>query len=138
VKSDSTFSIGLVVRNLGPKLQIRDSPQADPLPARMDAGVLYAPRLPQWPDVRVRVAADVVTRVSGGTAAGFRVGGEASYQERYHVRAGYIKYDNSELSSPTLGFGVSAGKLNVDLAQMMTALGAQGARPTFLSLRYTF
>jgi hypothetical protein len=138
VRRDSTLSIGVAVRNLGPRFQIRDSPQADPLPERGELGIQYAPKTPRWPGVRVRAAGDVVTRLVGGTGLGYRFGGEATYLDRYAVRAGYMVYGPGEISSPTLGLGLSTTKLSIDISQMMTDLGSQGSRPTFLSLRYRF
>lgn len=138
VTRDSTISVGAGVRNLGPKLQILDSPQADPLPARGDIGVLYSPKLPSLADVRVNAGADMITRLSGGTGPGFRVGAEVSYRDRYQARAGYMYKGPGEVNTPTLGFGVSTGKLQIDLAQIMSDLGGQTSRPTFLSLRYAF
>jgi hypothetical protein len=138
VRRDSTISVGVAVRNLGPRFQIRDSPQADPLPARGEAGVQYAPKTPQWPGVQLRAAGDIVTRIVGGTALGYRLGGEATYLDRYALRAGYMVNGPGEINSPTLGVGLSTAKLAIDISQMMTDLGTQGTRPTFLSLRYRF
>jgi hypothetical protein len=138
VTHDSTFAVGGDIRNIGPKLQVLDAPQSDPLPARADFGVLYSPKLPDYPDIRVRAGADVITRLSGATGPGFRIGGEVSYKEHYFGRAGYMYKGPGEIDSPTLGFGVVTGKLRIDLAQQMTDVGGQGTRPTFLSLRYAF
>jgi hypothetical protein len=138
LRADSSISIGASVRNLGPKLQVKDAPQADALPSRADFGMLYLPRFAQLPpDAKIRLAADVVTYVSGG-GAGLRVGGELSWQDRYQVRAGYVGSAVTG-SGPTFGFGIRTGKLQIDLAQMLSDLGAQsGVTPTFLSLRYLF
>src|SRR6185503_9964438 len=65
VTSDSTLILGASVRNAGLPLQFNDSPQADPLPGRISLGAQFSPPLKQYPTVRVRVAADVVTRLSG-------------------------------------------------------------------------
>jgi hypothetical protein len=138
LRRDSSIAIGADVRNIGPKFQILDSPQADPLPARADLGVRYAPRLPDVPDVRVVLGADVITRITAGTGPGFRVGGEVAYRDRYFGRVGYMYKGPGDTSSPTLGFGVLTGKLRIDLAQQMSDAGVQGSRPTFLSLRYAF
>ena len=135
---DSSLSVGASVVNLGPRLQIVDSPQADPLPARGSVGVVYAPALPSVPDVTLRFAADVVTRISGGDSPGFRIGGEATYLKRFSLRAGYIRKGPGEIDTPTIGFGLTSGRLHVDIAQMMTNFGAESGRPTFLGLHLDF
>jgi hypothetical protein len=135
---DSTLSIGVSVINLGPKFQVQDAPQADPLPGRANVGVLYAPIVPSWTDVRVRVTGDVVSRITSGTGLGFRLGAEAGYQERVFGRAGYMYLGPGEISTPTIGFGVATAKLHIDFAQMMKSVASATNRPTFLSLRYTF
>ncbi len=138
VTSDTTIVVGAGLRNLGMRLQIIDSPQADPLPARADFGVLIAPKIPSAPDVRLRVASDVVARLHNATSLGLRVGAELSYMERYHARAGYVVNGADEITGATLGFGVGSGKLKVDIAQMVTDAGGLGVRPTFLTLHYAF
>jgi hypothetical protein len=136
---DSTLAFGATVRNIGPKLQIQDSPQADPLPARADMGISYSPKLPNAKDVEVTGAADVITRISGGTAPGFRAGGELTYQHKYSVRAGYVVNGPSDvLEGATFGLGIISGKLTIDFAQMLTNAQAASDRPTLISLRYTF
>ncbi len=137
--ADSTVSIGAAVRNLGPKLQVKDAPQADPLPGRVDVGVQYVPRLAQLSkEARVTLAADVVSFLSGGGSPGFRLGGELSWQNRYQVRAGYVATGPTG-SGPTFGFGIRTGKLQIDLAQLLSDVGSQsGVTPTFLSMRYIF
>ena len=138
VTNDSLVVVGLALRNIGVPLQVNDSPQADQLPSRADVGVAVAPRIPQWPDGRVRVSADVVTRLDGGGTPGFRFGAEVSFRERVAARAGYIK-DGPPGSGPTVGVGFSTGKLRIDFAQLVTDIGTQtGNKPTYLTLRYIF
>jgi hypothetical protein len=135
---DSSLSIGASVTNIGPKFQIIDSPQADPLPARGSLGVLYAPSFASAPDVRLNVAADVVTRLSAGTALGYRVGAEVGYRNSVFGRAGYMYLGPGEQTTPTVGFGVATAKLHIDFAQVMKMASTATNRPAYLSLRYTF
>lgn len=141
VFQDSSLSVGATVRNAGFRLQINDAPQADPLPTRFEAGVLYRPKLAQLPaDQRVVAAADIVTRTSGGGAPGVRVGGEWSWQERVEARLGYVVNDPiAEQSGATIGAGVAAGRWQIDVAQLLIDSGGLGGGPpTFISLRYAF
>jgi hypothetical protein len=136
--TDSLITIGASLRNLGPPLQYRDSPQADPLPARLEVGVEIAPRLTQFPTVRVRGDVDIVTRISGGGGPGFRFGGEVSWLERYHGRAGFV-LDGPYGTGPSVGAGGSFARWRIDFAQFLSDLSeASGAKPTYLSFRYVF
>ncbi|HXT17722.1 MAG TPA: PorV/PorQ family protein [Gemmatimonadaceae bacterium] len=137
VSHDSVLSVGLAARNIGPKLQQKDAPQADELPTRIEAGIAIMPTLKDAKDVRVIGAADIVARVGPG-APGFRFGGEVGYQNRYFGRAGYVVYGPGEVSGATFGVGVQTGKLAIDLSQMATDPGTSGLRPTLVSLRYIF
>jgi hypothetical protein len=138
VTRDSLITFGVAFRNAGPKLQVNDSPQADPLPVRADVGVAYAPTFAQLPkEARVRLAADLVARTSGGYAPGYRLGAELSWMERYQARGGYV-VEGPIGSGATFGLGLSSGKLQIDLARMLVSSGAEGASPSYLSLRYLF
>jgi hypothetical protein len=135
---DSVFTIGASVRNIGPKLQVKDSPQSDPLPSRANVGVEYVPKIAALPkEARVRFGADVVSYVSGGTSPGFRLGGELSWMGRYEARAGYVATGPTG-SGPTFGLGILTGKLQIDFAQMFSDLATSGSTPTFLTIRYLF
>jgi hypothetical protein len=138
VFGDSSLSLGASVLNLGPKLQIIDAPQADPLPSRGLLGFVYAPVITSVPDVRVRLGGDVVTRLLGGESVGLRFGGEVSYLDRYQLRAGYMTNPAEGTDSPTIGFGLTSGRVHIDLAQIMTNRGALGTKPTFLTLHFRF
>ena len=92
------------------------------------------------PGVRVRLATDAVSYLSGGGAnsVGLRIGGEVSWQERYQARAGYVASSETG-SGPTFGFGIRTGKLQIDIAQFLSDYASQARlTPTFLSLRVIF
>jgi hypothetical protein len=136
---DSLFTVGAVVRNVGPKLQIQDAPQADALPGRFEFGVATMPKFKDLsPDVRIRAALDVVARLSDNTDLGYRLGGEVTYRQRYQARAGYV-INGPTGSGFSFGAGVSTGRLQIDLARFLSESVAPGvAPPTFLTLRYLF
>jgi hypothetical protein len=137
VTRDSMVTIGASALNLGFPLQVNDSPQADPLPSRLDVGVSVVPRLSSFSaDIHARLEADLVQPTSGGDA-GFRFGAEVSWQQAYVVRAGY-QLDAPTGTGPTVGVGLATGKLRIDFAQVLTDLGVGLGKPTFLSLRYLF
>jgi hypothetical protein len=139
VTKDSTLSVAAAVRNVGFNLQVHDAPQSDPLPARGELGISYSPKLDGLPkEAKLHTAADIVTRVKDGDSPGYRVGAEFAWMDRYQVRAGYVVNGPTAASGATFGIGFNTGKLQVDFAQMLSDIGSQGSRPTFVSLRYLF
>jgi hypothetical protein len=138
VAKDSSLAFGFALSNAGPTLQVHDASQADVLPVRADFGVSVAPKLDQLPkEARVRAAADLVTRVSGGYAPGFRVGGELAWLEQYQARAGFV-INGPFGSGATFGLGFSTGKLQIDFARLLVNTLSASESPTYLSLRYRF
>jgi hypothetical protein len=138
-RSDSAIIVGAALRNVGFKLQVNDTPQADQLPSRFYFGVASSPKLAQLPpDVRIRGAADIVWPLVGGGSPGFNIGGELSYKARYELRAGYV-VNGPTGSGLTFGAGISTGKLQIDLARMVNDISQQsGVTPTFVALRYLY
>ena len=139
LRKDSLLTLGAAIRSIGFKLQINDAPQADALPTRADVGLGIAPRFSSMPtDVRVRAEADMIVAVVGGGSPGLGIGAEASYQDKYQARAGYVV--NGPMGSGfTVGLGLSTGKLRIDFARMASGIQQQsGVTPTYLTLRYLF
>jgi hypothetical protein len=135
---DSLLLMGVAVRNVGLPLQINDSPQADPLPGRIDVGLAFTPRLVQYPGARILLAGDVVARLNGEGGPGYRFGGEVSWLHQYFGRAGYV-VNGPNGSGPSFGVGLSRARWRVDFAQFLSDFGGTtGSKPTYLTLRYVF
>lgn len=134
-------SLGVAVRNVGPRLQVNDRDQADPLPTRIQAGAVYrVTRLERYSkDVTVRVTGDVIDKLQLSSPT-IRVGADAAYRKRAHLRAGYVfrEFENSEQYGASLGLGLTAGNLYVDIARMFEGFAGASQPPTYLSLRYLF
>lgn len=134
------LTLGASVRNVGLALQVQDSPQSDPLPTRVQLGVLYRYPLPE------RYAAQADLNVSVDVIDGLniqnplpRVGAEFVWQETAFVRGGYIFDSIAESGGPTLGLGFARNNLVLDLARVFTGFSADaGQAPTFLSVRLAF
>ena len=138
------LSLAVSLRNLGPRLQLRDRAESDPLPTRWQAGVGYdvAAVSRRLPDLQLHLAADLVSDLDYA-ASGMRVGGEAVWQKRVALRGGYVFRDragaSAEAAGPTVGLGVTAGRVTVDLAREFQGLSVDaGEPPTYLSLRFRF
>lgn len=134
-------TVGIAIRNVGPRLQVNDKDQSDPLPTRVQAG--FSVDVPNVqgldPEVKVKVSADVLSDVRF-SAPSPRFGANIGYRERAFFRAGYI-FDrgDGEGTGPSLGFGLASGSLVLDIGRILRGLSADaGKPPTYVSLRYLF
>ena len=83
------------------------------------------------------VAGDVLSRTDLEDAS-LRLGAEVVVNRRVFLRGGYV-FDRSEASGPSLGVGVAAGSLAVDIARTFEGFSADaGQAPVHLSLSYRF
>jgi hypothetical protein len=136
---DLPLVFGVAVRNIGVRLQVKDNPQSDPLPTRLQIGAQYMLAVPASiaRDTEVRVELDGLDELSFRHPSA-RLGTEISWQRRAHLRAGYI-FDDAEAGGPTIGFGLVLGAFTLDLGRIVSGLSADaGQAPTFLSLRLLF
>ncbi len=132
--------VGAAVRYLGLRLQVKDSEQADPLPTQLAVGARYdvealARRVK---DVRLRVAADVVSSLSaGGATPAVHVGAEGMFRSVIALRGGWVQQRGT--SGPSIGFGYAGRRLGFDVARQLTGFSVDaGEPPTFVALRYRF
>lgn len=133
--------VGLAVRNAGPRLQVKDTDQADPLPTLAQAGVSY-----DLPDA-ARIATDIAIRVNGDVLGDFgssrrsyRFGSTLAYRDRAFLRGGYVfARDEGEGDGPAYGIGLASGNIVFDIARVGRGLSVDsGKPPTYISLRYLF
>jgi hypothetical protein len=134
-------TVGIAVRNVGPRLQVNDKDQSDPLPTRVQAGVsVDVPNVDGMPpEVSVRVLADVLSDVHF-TAPSPRFGLSIGYRQIAFFRSGYL-FDrgDGEGDGPSIGFGVISGSLVLDIGRVIRGLSADADKPpTYVSLRYLF
>lgn len=130
------LTIGGAIRSIGGDLRATaDEPPAE-LPRRIQLGASY--RLSfidkYLPEMDVRVAGEMDADPTFNEP-GLRFGTAIVYQRRVHLRAGWGSAD-TEASGPSVGFGITAGKLSFDIAR--TFEGLAGEPPTYFSLRYNF
>lgn len=137
----SPLRIGLEIRNLGLSLQVHDKPQADELPTRVHLGASYDPTFAQMPkEITTRVSAEVVGDQSFQNRE-FRLGAQLGYAagpSHLLVRAGYVQQegDGSLLSGPSLGLGLTSGRVQLDLARIFESFSSGlGSPPTYISIR---
>ncbi len=139
VPGDSSIRIGAAVRNIGTKLQVNDREQADPLPARIEAGLSYKLGFisKYVSDVELRVAGDVIGTETGEEVSA-RIGADLTYEKTVHLRGWYIAND-TDGANAAVGFGLGTGRLVFDIARTFGGLSEDaGKTPTYISLRFTF
>ena len=134
------LTFGVALRNLGGRLNTRETNRRDPLPTQLEIGALYRLKFIDRyvKDTELRAAGSWVdSRSFGGKAV--RFGTDAIYQGKVHLRAGYVGHDRRGDSSASLGFGLQSGGFVFDIARTFGGLPADnGQPPTYVSLRYLF
>jgi hypothetical protein len=134
------LTLGVAVRNVGPRLQLNDRDQADPLPSRLHLGMALQRPITSAhaPGLVLTVTGDAVGELRSFDNRTYRLGSDLTWRERVHLRAGYA-FDRTDVGGPSLGFGVTSGNFAVDFARIFRGLSAEvGQAPTYLSLRYLF
>jgi len=140
VTAGGPLTFGAAVRNLGGRLNSRETNQRDPLPTQVDVGAMYRVKFIDRyvKDTELRVAGDYVdSRSFGGKSV--RFGTDVTYQGKVHLRAGFVGHDRRGDASASLGFGLQSGAFVFDIARTFGGLPAEnGQTPVYVSLRYLF
>lgn len=133
-------AVGVAVRHLGLRLQVKDRDQADPLPTQLAVGARYdvealARRVK---DARLRVSADVVRGLgAAGSDPAVHLGAEGSFRSAFALRGGWVQRRGD--SGPSVGFGYASKRLGFDVARQLSGFSVEaGDPPTFVALRYLF
>lgn len=134
------LTFGIAIRNLGGKLNSRETNRRDPLPTQLEIGAMYRLKFIDHyvKDTELRASGSFVdTRSFGGRAV--RFGTDVMYQNKVHLRAGYVGHDRRGDASASLGFGLQSGSLVFDIARTFGGIPADnGQAPVYVSLRYLF
>jgi hypothetical protein len=140
VEAGAPLTFGVAIRNLGGKLNSRETNRRDPLPTQLEIGTMYRLKFIDHyvKDMEIRGAGSFVdTRSFGGKSV--RFGADVMYQSKVHLRAGYVGHDTRGDASASLGFGLESGSLVFDIARTFGGIPADnGQAPVYVSLRYLF
>ena len=140
IEAGAPLTFGAAIRNLGGKLNSRETNQRDPLPTQTELGASYRLKFLDHyvKDTEFRLSGSFVDTRSFGGKAG-RFGADLVYQDKVHLRAGYIGHDSRGDASAALGFGLRSGGLVFDIARTFGGIPADnGQAPVYVSLRYLF
>lgn len=126
-----------VVRHVGPRFQLYDEPQADPLPSRMQVGASYRVRAfeREVEGSVLRINVDVIDRLLDPGSAAARMGADVTWRSVLSVRASYVD-GLGEGTGWGIGMGVVTSRITFDVAQTFggsSETAAQGS--TYFSLR---
>jgi len=134
------LTFGAAVRNLGGRLNSRETNQRDPLPTQVEVGAMYRLKFIDHyvKDTELRASGSYInSRAFGGKSV--RFGTDVMYQGKVHLRAGYVGHDRRGNASASVGFGLQSGAFVFDIARTFGGLPAEGGQmPVYVSLRYLF
>jgi hypothetical protein len=140
VHAGAPLSFGAAIRNLGGKVNSKETNQRDPLPTQLELGAQYRLKfLDRYvKDTEVRAAGSYVdTRSFGGKSV--RFGTDVVYEGTVHLRAGYVGHDRNGDATASLGFGLQSASFVFDIARTFGGIPADnGQSPVWVSLRYLF
>lgn len=140
VEAGAPLTFGVAIRNLGGRLNSRETNRRDPLPTQVEIGAMYRLKFLDHyvKDTELRASGSFIdSRSFGGRAA--RFGTDVMYQGKVHLRAGYVGHDRRGDASASLGFGLQSGGFIFDIARTFGGLPADnGQSPVYVSLRYLF
>jgi hypothetical protein len=140
LEAGGPLTFGAAIRNLGGRLNSRETNQRDPLPTQVEVGAMYRLKFIDHyvKDTELRAAASYInSREFGGKSV--RLGTDVTYQSKVHLRAGFVGHDRRGDASASLGFGLQSGAFVFDIARTFGGLPAEnGQTPVYVSLRYLF
>jgi hypothetical protein len=134
------LTFGVAMRNLGGRLNSGETNRRDPLPTQLEIGALYRLKfLDRYvKDTELRASASYVDGRSFGGKS-MRLGTEVIYEDKVHLRAGYVGHDRLVDATASLGFGLQSGSFVFDIARTFGGVQADnGQAPVWVSLRYLF
>jgi len=140
VEAGAPLTFGAAIRNLGGRLNSRETNRRDPLPTQVELGAMYRLKFLDHyvKDTELRAAGSYInSREFGGKSV--RVGTDVMYQGKVHLRAGFVGHDRRGDASAALGLGLQSGGFVFDMARTFGGIPADnGQSPTYVSLRYLF
>ena len=140
VEAGAPLTFGAAIRNLGGRLNSRETNRRDPLPTQVELGAMYRLKFLDHyvKDTELRAAGSYInSREFGGKSV--RVGTDVMYQGKVHLRAGFVGHDRRGDASAALGLGLQSGGFVFDIARTFGGIPADnGQSPVYVSLRYLF
>ncbi len=140
---DLPLRLGATIVHLGPRLQVRNAAQADPLPTRVRVAAAYdvlsslfdIPQLNGW--VTVEVQGHVRNALSPSLYLGseFTAGGK----DQLALRAGYVVGDLDQENGARVGLGLHHNRFDLSIAKSLAVSTLTGeTEPVFVTFAVDF
>ena len=127
---DLPLRIGVLLAHLGPKLQLINAEQADPLPTRLRTALSYEVlrHLTQVPDVELWLVAEMEDRWRDLGDPVLYLGAEfsAGQADVVSVRAGYGQQDLGKGAGVSVGLGVNYDRFDLGVAKRLSTTRVDG------------
>lgn len=135
--------IGAMLAHAGPRLQVVNAEQSDPLPTRLRLSWAYdvSGYLLPYPELDLWVTAEVEDRWRDPGSPSVYLGGEftAGRSDRFYARAGYEAGSSRENQGAAVGVGVRYDGFDVSLAKSLARSGITGeGEPVHVTLAVLF
>lgn len=133
---DVPLRLGAVVAHLGPRYQVQNASQADPLPTRIRLGVAYDVLAAlERPGLRGWVSVELEDRPGYSGDTRFSVGSEVSggEEEAFFVRVGYAG-DGVLPGGPRAGLGLRLSNYEVSVAKSLSGSSLDIEAPLTVSM----
>lgn len=130
--------VGVMLAHLGPRFQVENAEQADPLPARVRLGAAYdvLEGLVE-DDMVMNVVIELEDRLRNPGNVSIFFGGEfvAGIQDQVFVRGGYIVGNRNQTDGAAVGFGVRYERFEFGIARSLARGGpVSGDEPVHVTL----
>ena len=135
--------IGAMVAHAGPRFQVRNEEQADPLPTRMRVSADYEVlgQLLEVGGVELHVIAEAEDRWRDPGSPAFYLGTEfgAAVEEAFlMVRAGYVKGNGEQLDGAAVGVGLRYDRFDLGVAKSLVSNITQETEPVHVTFALVF
>lgn len=135
--------VGAMVAHLGPRLQVDNAEQADPLPTRIRLSGAYQvlSHVQEAGDIRLWVTAEVEDRWRGTGRPSTYFGTElsAGAEDMVYVRGGYVRGELDRPDGAAVGVGLRYERLELGIARSLARPGIGGdTEPVHITLGLRF
>lgn len=135
--------LGAMVAHAGPRLQVENAEQADPLPTRLRVSAAYEvlTHVVEGGDIRFWFTAEVEERWRSAGRPSTYFGAElsAGASDQVFVRGGYVRGQLDQPDGAAVGVGIRYERLELGIARSLARPGIGGeSEPVHLTLGFVF
>jgi hypothetical protein len=141
-RSDLPLRLGAMVAHVGPRLQVLNAEQADPLPSRMRVGAAYdvLSKFTERSDVQGWLAVEVQDRLRQPGSVSVYLGSEfvAGSREALYLRSGYVIGDLDQEAGARVGLGLRYERFDLAIAKSLAVSITGETEPVHVSFSIVF